>query len=69
MKGSKGECLFFENKEMVYKTKFDTEKNCQARIKSLIGIEVLKEDTVAYKCKVCGFWHLGKPIEAAQYGK
>jgi len=68
MKGAKGDCLFFDNGVMINKTKFDTEKNCQARIKVLLSIGACSQDTVAYKCKECKFWHLGKPRFKTLYG-
>ena len=70
MKGAKGECLFFDDdKDMVYKTKFDTESNCVARINTLLGLGVADPETTTYKCKECGFWHLGLPEQAKKYGK
>lgn len=70
MKGAKGECLFFdEDKEMVYKTKFDTKVNCIAKINSLLRLGVIDPETTTYKCKECGDWHLGRPEQAVKYGK
>lgn len=70
MKGAKGECLFFdEEKNMVNKTKFDTKINCQKRINTLLSIGVTNLETTTYKCKVCGFWHLGRPEQAQKYSK
>lgn len=70
MKGDKGICIFFSNDgEMVNKTKFDTQDNCLARINSLLHLGVVSSDTTTYKCKECGFWHLGKPEQAKKYSK
>jgi len=69
MKGAKGECLFFDEKDMINKTKFDTKENCQKRIATLINIGAYSADTVSYKCKKCNFWHLGTIDQATKYGK
>ena len=70
MKGDKGTCLFFDDeKNHVWKTKFDTKKNCLERINTLVSLGVAAPDTTAYKCKECGFWHLGRVEQAQKYGK
>lgn len=68
MKGAKGECTFFQDGEMVHKTKFDTQKNCNDRIGTLLRLGVTDIETTSYKCKRCGFWHLGKPVQAEKFG-
>lgn len=70
MKGDKGTCLFFDDeKNHVWKTKFDSKKNCQNRIDILLKLGATNIDTTFYKCKECGFWHLGKPEQAKKYSK
>lgn len=70
MKGDKGTCLFFDDeKNHVWKTKFDTKANCVTRINTLLSLGVTSPDTTTYKCKECGFWHLGKPEQAQKYSK
>jgi len=67
MKGSKGICNIYDEGTLVTKTQFDTKENCQKRINTLIKIGVYPETTKAYKCKECGFWHLGKPEHIEKY--
>jgi hypothetical protein len=55
MKGAKGNCQI----GTVIKTKFDTEKNCIARMQDLKDIGVLMPDQIHYLCKSCGMWHIG----------
>lgn len=69
MKETNGECLFFDDKKMVYKTKFNTQENSLNRINDLLNLGIIDPDTTAYKCKECGFWHLGKVEQAKKYGK
>ena len=67
MKGDKGICQFFDDGELILRTKFDTQKNCQARIETLLHICATKPNTQAYKCKECGFWHSGDPMQNEKY--
>ena len=70
MKGDIGVCLFFsEDGEMVNKTKFVTKGNCVERINVLLKLGVCDPETISYKCKTCGDWHLGKPEQAVKFGK
>jgi hypothetical protein len=69
MKGDKGTCFFFDKADHVWKTKFDTKKNCEARIEILLKLGVTDPTTTSYKCKECGFWHLGKIEQSKKYGK
>jgi hypothetical protein len=67
MEGSKGICNIYNDGNLVIKTQFDTKENCQKRIDILIKIGVFPENTKPYKCKECGFWHLGKPDHVKKY--
>ena len=70
MKGDKGTCLFFDDEQiMVNKTKFDTKEHCDERIEDLLFLGVINPITRSYKCKVCGFWHTGKPEQVKKYSK
>lgn len=69
MKGDKGNCQIIVTGDLILKTKFDTEKNCQLRINTLNGLGVLDIDTVIYKCKECGFFHMGSSEQSKLYGK
>lgn len=68
MKGDKGECSAGDIPNQVRRTKFDTEKNCQAAMHSLMSMGVIPTNYVIYQCKVCKMWHFGKQIWKEKYG-
>jgi len=67
MKGDKGTCTAGELTEPIRRTKFNTKENCENYTNSLIALNILPQDTVIYKCKVCECWHSGKPEWAKLY--
>ena len=69
MKGDIGICLFFDDGEMINKTKFKTDEFCQERIDTLIRLEVIDDDQIPYKCKNCNTWHMGHIDHIEKFSK
>jgi len=69
MKGEKGICSIGIGSDMVSRTKFDTKKHTQESYDFHISMGFIKPDYVIYHCKICGFWHFGKPEWVKQYSK
>jgi len=68
MKGEKGVCLAGEIPNQIRRTKFNTEVNATIACNSHKGFGFISQDYVVYKCKVCGFWHFGKPAWRDKFG-
>jgi hypothetical protein len=69
MKGDKGTCTAGSGKDLINRTKYDTQKHAQEARDFHVGMKFSPDDYITYHCKLCGMWHFGKPEWAKKYEK
>lgn len=69
MKGEKGICTLVDNENRIVRTRYNNAANVADFLVFMVDTIGISPNTVAYKCKHCGEWHIALLEIASKYGK